>query len=215
MSEINFRPWVGKNYLSKGYKGKRVLVLGVSHYCKENLEEDGRCYPLCKQENFISGCSSFTEEVLHDIVYSYSGEKYQQTFLCFERAVVGKVLTQEEREEFWESVMFYNYIQYAQAGPRMPLQPGYEEKSEKAFKELLEQYMPDLIIVWGVTLYGIMPDWGGVESVLKISDDAQTKVRTYTINGKKIPAIVVQHPSTPIGKNWGYWHDYYKKIFGS
>ena len=27
MSHINFRPWVGKNYLSKGYKGKRRGIL--------------------------------------------------------------------------------------------------------------------------------------------------------------------------------------------
>lgn len=47
MSEINFKPWVGKKYLSEGYNGKRILVLGESHYCKDVLEQDGRCWPSC------------------------------------------------------------------------------------------------------------------------------------------------------------------------
>ena len=43
MSNINFKPWIGKNYLTKGYQGKRILVLGESHYCSKELSEGGRC----------------------------------------------------------------------------------------------------------------------------------------------------------------------------
>ena len=103
MSHINFKPWVGKNYSSSGYKGKRILVLGESHYCGE-LNEGGICHPLCSREKIQSDCFSFTEDVIHDYIYSYRGEPYQQTFLCFERGVLGKELTQQEREEFWQSV---------------------------------------------------------------------------------------------------------------
>lgn len=213
MSEINYRPWVGNNALMQGYKGKRVLVLGESHYCKENLKQGEKCHPLCKKENFQSDCFSFTEDVMHDVVYNYSGKKYEQTFLCFERAVTGKELTQEEREEFWESVIFYNYMQYAQEGPGVAPKTEHWEKSENAFKELLEKYMPDLIIVWGVRLYSKMPNWNGEESELQFGENAKTKVWTYTVNGKNIPAFMVHHPCTPTGKNWGYWHDLYKDIF--
>ena len=37
MSNIKFNPWVGENYTHSKY-GKRVLVLGESHYCA-NAEE--------------------------------------------------------------------------------------------------------------------------------------------------------------------------------
>lgn len=212
MSHINFRPWVGRNYQSTGYKGKRILVLGESHYCIKDLEPGGRCCPLCKRENMKDDCYSQTEDVVNTFVYEYSGERYLQTFLCFERAVVGKELTQKEREEFWQSVMFYNYIQFSQNGARIAPQADHWGKSELAFKELLEKYMPDYIIVWGSRLYNGLPNWDGECSVLQINENAQTDVWTYTIKGKRIPAIKVHHPSTPSGKSWNYWHEFYKKF---
>ena len=120
MKNVNFRPWVGKDYFSKGYKGKRILVLGESHYCNEQME-GGRCYPICSKEKMREDCFSQTEDVISDFVFYYSGNRYEQTFLCFERAVAGKELTQEEREEFWQSIVFYNYLQFCQEGPRTPI----------------------------------------------------------------------------------------------
>ena len=133
--------------------------------------------------------------------------------MCFERAFLGKELSQQERELFWNSIVFYNYLQFAQEGPRMPIKTEYWKESEYAFKELLDHYMPDYIIVWGVRLYNRLPNWDGKHSLLQISENDYTDVWTYTINGKKIPALKVYHPSTPIGKSWPYWHDVYNKFF--
>ncbi len=214
MSHINFRPWVGKNYLSQGYKGKRILVLGESHYCGESIN-GGDCYPLCTREKIMqNNCVSFTINVIHDYVYSYSGVPFEQTFLCFERAIIGKELTQEERETFWESVIFYNYIQFALEGPRKQIKAEYLAESELAFKEILEKYMPDYIIIWGVKLYNNgLPNWGGKHSLLQISENDSKDVWTYTIQGKKIPALLVHHPSSPTGKSWSYWHEVYEKFW--
>lgn len=212
MSYINFKPWVGKNYQSIGYKGKRILVLGESHYCLKDLEKGGRCFPCCKKENMFEDCFSQTQDVVNSFVYEYAGEAYLQTLLCFERGVLGKELTQQEREEFWQGVIFYNYIQYAQNGARTAPKPEHWAKSELAFKKLLEEYMPDYIIVWGARLYGGLPDWDGEGSILQINENARTDVWTYNIKGKSIPAIKVHHPSTPSGKSWKYWHEFYKKF---
>lgn len=144
---------------------------------------------------------------------SYSGEPYEQTFLCFERAILGKEATQEEREELWQSIIFYNYLQFDQEGPRKPIKQEYWAESELAFKELLEQYMPDYIIIWGVRLYDGLPNWDGEHSLLQISENDYTDVWTYTINSKKIPALKVYHPSTPIRKSLSYWHDVYNMFF--
>lgn len=212
MSHINFRPWVGNNYFSKGYRGKRLLVLGESHYCTD-LVEGGKCYPLCTREKMHTGCFSQTEDVISNFVYYYNGESYEQTFLCFERAILGKKATQEEREELWQGIIFYNYLQFDQYGPRKPIKQEYWAESELAFRELLEHYMPDNIIIWGVRLYNGLPDWGGKHTLLQISENDYADVWTYTINGKGIPALKVYHPSTPIGKSWLYWHDVYNKFF--
>ncbi len=204
---------MGKNYFSNGYRGKRILVLGESHYCSD-LNQGGRCFPYikCKKENMLNDCFSFTKDVINSFVYDYSGGKEQQTFLCFERAIVGKELSQEEREEFWQGVIFYNYIQFSQSGPGLPPHPEHWAESELAFKEVLEKYMPDYIIVWGVRLYNGLPNWNGEGSILHINENAKTDVWTYNIKGKKIPAMKVHHPCTPRGKKWRYWHEFHTKF---
>lgn len=115
-------------------------------------------------------CFSQTEDVIGDYVYSYTGSRYEQTFLCFERAVLGK-------------------------------------------KEILEEYLPDYIIVWGNRLYEGLPDWNGEHAILKVSENDKTDVWIYTINGKRIPAMRVLHPSSPVGKNWMYWHAFYEDFW--
>ena len=208
---INFRPHIGQNYSEKGFRGKQILVLGESHYCRKELAENGRCFPLCKIDNMHDDCHSQTEDVVDGVIYCYDGSKYQQTFLCFERAVFGRVLSQNEREEFWEGVIFYNYLQFSQPRPRCPVSHEYWEQSERAFRQLLESYLPDCIIAWGVRLYNEMPDWNGVHSLLTIDGDS-TDIWTYTIKEKPIPMLKIHHPSTPSGKSWVYWHKFIKEF---
>ena len=207
MTNINFRPWIGKNYLTTGYKGKKILVLGESHYCDGG--DNGRCQE-CKKENMKDYCFAMTEEVVTEFLTEYNGQGYLQCFLCFERAIAGKELSQKEREEFWQGVMFYNYIQFAQTGSRTAPRPEQWEQSKLAFQELLEQYMPDYIIVWGARLYNGLPELGGVGSKLTINGQDNTDVWTYTIKGKQIPALKVHHPSSATGKKRDYWHQFYK-----
>ena len=158
-------------------------------------------------------CFSQTEDVINDFVFYYDGSRYEQTFLCFERAVAGKELTQKEREDFWQSIVFYNYLQFCQEGSRKPIKNEYWNASEEAFKEILEEYLPDFIIIWGNRLYDGLPDWNGEHSVLSVSESESTDVWIYTIKGKRIPAMRVVHPSTPNGKNWEYWHNFYEKLW--
>lgn len=34
MAKISFLPWIGEHYYKTGFAGKRILVLGESHYCQ-------------------------------------------------------------------------------------------------------------------------------------------------------------------------------------
>lgn len=213
MSSINFEPWVGKNYATIGYKGKKVLVLGESHYCSNELAQSGRCHPYCRKELMDGACRLQTCDVVREAVYDYGGQSYLRCFVSFERAVVGKVLTQEERENFWNSVMFYNYIQFAQSGPRVVPRPEHWAASENAFVELLNIYKPDYIIVWGVRLYLGLPDFGGRRSEIMIDDNKKADVWIYPINGREIPSLKIHHPSAPSGKKWHYWHEVIEKFF--
>lgn len=49
-----FVPWIGKNY-NQGLKGSKVLVVGVSHYCKHSN--------VCIHSNFNNVCSNFHKNV--------------------------------------------------------------------------------------------------------------------------------------------------------
>ena len=188
MKKTNYKPWVGKNY-STGFRGKKTLVLGESHY-----------------DNSGTIDADLTQWVIHDIAYEPGGQAYQATFTCFERAMVGRQMTQKEREEFWESVIFYNYLQFPTAGPRSIPNPEQWSASEDAFVELLETYMPDLIIVWGVRLYDALPGLGGRGEVMDLENGDTADYWIYPIKGKEIPALKIHHPSAPSGRNWGYWN---------
>ena len=194
-SKIFFKPWVGSEYYSGGVYSKRVLVLGESHY------------------GDAPDTSDDTIGTIKEFVYDYWGEPYQQTFLCFERALAGREINQEEREQLWNSVMFYNYFQKSTTGPRTAPDMTAKKESEEAFRELLEQYQPDFIIVWGARLYQLLPAWDGTETKIKISDDS-TPVWHYKINGKTILAMSIHHPSSPTGKDWTYWHMFHKAFIG-
>lgn len=212
MSYINFNPWVGKDYFTKGFQGMRILVLRESHYCKNELAKNGRCFPLCLKENMDSACYSQTQDVIYDMIYKYKGEPYQRTFICFERAMLGKELTQAERETFWHSVIFYNYLQYSQSAPRTTPQSEHWAESKEAFSELLEKYSPEKIIVWGVRLYDYLHNINGKNYKLIVSDNNTAEVRYISLNGQNIPALKMTHPSCPIGKNWEYWHKIISKF---
>lgn len=42
-NNIFFQPFVGKHYADGGMFGKRILILGESHYCDEGCADCGDC----------------------------------------------------------------------------------------------------------------------------------------------------------------------------
>lgn len=210
MNKFNIRPWVGKDYANGGVFKKKVLILGESHYCFD--AEEGNC-PGCNATNMKAECHSQTEDVIEEFISDYRGDSYQQTFLAFERALAGREINEDERQQLWNSVVFYNYFQLDTTGARQAPNMEAQEMSEASFRQLLEELMPDAIIVWGVRLYDLLPGWDGKETTLDVGEES-TRVWHYTINGKDIPAMCVYHPGSPIGKSWPYWHQFCKAFVG-
>lgn len=205
---VKFRPWIGREYENGGgILGQRVLVLGASHYCSDL--GSGKCSCCSSEAGPLSRCQYFTEDVINEMLYRYdTAEPWMQTFLCFERAVMGKELSQAGREQFWQSVAFYNYIQIALSGPRSPIPEFSYAPAGKAFQEVLETLVPDKILIWGKTLYRMLPDLNGSHSFIELSA-GKADIWTYPIAGKLIPAMAVTHPSTAEGKKWEYWHKFH------
>jgi hypothetical protein len=95
MENIYLKPWVGKNY-EKGFNGKKLMVVGVSHYATpEEWNPDFTTYivkdcylnPECERENWM------------------------KTYTVFERALAGREISGKEKNEVWDSLAFWNFIQ--------------------------------------------------------------------------------------------------------
>ena len=220
MQNVNFLPWIGKNYQNGlGSTGLKVLVLGESHYCFTLGQ--GKC-PGCTLDNCIK--AGFTKEdfeqqtieYIKDILYNNTGLPYQQTPLSFEKAMLGKQqVPQPEREEFWNSLVFYNYLQKSLpkiGSSRTSIKKEDLIGADIALEEILKTFLPDRIIVWGCRLFALLSKSGGVVSELVLPSGEKTEILTFDINGKSIPALKVYHPSYPMGRRWKYWHQFYKEF---
>lgn len=185
-SDVKFLPWVGEKY-EKGIKyGKKIMILGESHYCANPETE---------------ATKDITIKVIEDLLDPFSEhEGYKNTYTKFAKAVVGeKQFSDETKKEFWQHVIFYNYVQTAISGARVSPTTEQFRNSEQAFFEIISQYQPDLIIVWGKRLYNNLPQQGTQLPDLQISQGIyageSSEVWSYTIGGKTIALLPITHPS--------------------
>ena len=198
-----FHPFVGKDYLSGGIFNKRIMILGDSHYCAEDCKECG--------VDFKCKCNDFTTDVVKAYLdQNNEREGWMSTYLKFERSLVNHETTPEESVKIWNSLLFYNFLQVAMQRPRQAGTPEQYRDAAGPFFSVLDQYQPDLLVVWGVRLWNNLPGehW---EDGPKMKVDGYEIQNGYYIlaNGKRVRAICVYHPS--VGYSWDYW---YRVIIG-
>jgi hypothetical protein len=196
MSNIFFQPFVGKNYTSGGIFCKRIMVLGESHYCDEGCVDCGKC-------SRHRECMNFTQNVVQTYLDKDSEhENWMNTFLKFERSLVGHETDHEDSKKIWNSVLFYNYLQVAMGGPREAGTPEQYQQAEDALFEMFKTFRPDYVIVWGKRLYANMPSKGWNDSADMVVDGYHTPNGIYSPYNIKV--LAVNHPSA--GYSWDYWH---------
>lgn len=199
MKKVFFKPWVGENYDYGGIFGKKILVVGESHYCNE-------C-PECSNLSEADDCSDFTTE--HCIKPLLEGYKagWTGTFHKFERSLVGYETDLQESRKIWNSVAFYNYIQKALSGPRVS--PAWSDfrNAETAFFETLDILKPELVIVWGVgRMFDNMPGGERWRNGETLTVDGYSVKNGYYIldNGEETRVLWIYHPSA--GYSWNWWY---------
>lgn len=191
MENVFFNPNVGNDYELKGFNGLKLLILGESHYCDEECEDCGK-----KSQN---ECSDFTSSVISRYL-NYKKKKgkfrpWMRTFTRFTNILLESKVDNQTLINFWDSVIFYNYVQSSTSGPRRSPTWRQFNESKDGFIEVLEKYKPDLILVWGERLWDNLPNIGrwGEENIL---DNANGRFYYYNINKKEIPAYSIYHPSS-------------------
>jgi hypothetical protein len=193
MENVFFKPWLGEQYTTGGFSGRKILILGESHHCGD----------LCKTCGIIgeTECENFTTNVINSYLNykkkKINHENWMNTFTRFTNILIGTQINSDETISFWNSVIFYNYVQIALEGPRMS--PSLQDftRSKNAFIEVINEYKPDLIIIWGERLWAKLDKlkddgyWG--EEIL---DGRNGKIFYFRVSDINIPAYKIYHPAS-------------------
>jgi len=207
MENVFFKPWVGEKYFEQGCSGKKILVLGESHYCGE-YNNCGKCGNLNIEDD---KCRSFTTNRAVKLFLNYKqGEEefegWMNTYTKFTNVFHGEQVDIDTLLQFWNSIIFYNYVQYSTPGPRIRPKENEFSNSEIAFFEILKTYKPDVIFVWGFELWKRLPDCGTYADI-EVLDDPHGECYFYEVDKKKMLAYAVYHPSSSY-----FSYDYYEYI---
>ncbi|HEY3370611.1 MAG TPA: hypothetical protein VGK10_07175 [Prolixibacteraceae bacterium] len=203
MKNVFFSPCIGENYSSSE---KKIMVLGESHICGKGCSD-------CGNVNNHPECIDFTKNAVKYFLDYKTGKgdfsHWMNTFTKFGNVFYNSYLSEEETLAFWDSIVFYNYVQYATDRARVsPLNDEFEN-SQAAFFEILQAYKPDLVFVWGNRLWDWLPTGGEFGEEVKIEDGDRGRFYYYTIDEKRIPIYMVNHPSSS-AFNYS-WHPFMNK----
>lgn len=187
MKHVKLKPWVGENYQQGGFRGKKIMVLGKRHYADHLCDEN------------------FTTELVRDnfLNPAVKRERWMNTYTRFERAVVGRELSQEEREEFWNSILFYNYAQELFDAPYTKPTAEQHAFAQAPFWEILEEYQPDGVIVWGPKLHDKLPPCLQPSGGISVSSTKE-KIWKYVLSNRK--EVYILFIPVPAIFSWPKWH---------
>ena len=196
---VKFLPFVGDNYehgisfdeegnLVLGTEenpGKKVLVLGESHYCDE-----GCCD--CGNFRLHEECAEFTRNVINDYLdESKERQNWMRTFVKFERALANAD-TNIDSNSIWNHLMFYNYLQISLCSARKVGTQADYENAIAPFYKVIEIYKPDCIMVWGRRLYNNLP----TKDIKCFDLSSDIEIMEYNFEGNKIFVVPMCHPSS-------------------
>lgn len=160
---VRFAPWVGSQY-AEGFFGLRILLVCESHYGDKKHERP-----------------TATPEIVKALAL---GEKHPKAtgklrrhphFTKIMSAVknVRKSFSSEQKNEFWNSVAYYNFLQEFIRDTRVHPPKDAWGRGESAFTEVLDVLAPDLIVCLS----------------------ARNGSRIRSLAGS-VPVAVVNHPSS-------------------
>ncbi|MCQ2981483.1 MAG: UDP-N-acetyl glucosamine 2-epimerase [Treponemataceae bacterium] len=186
---VQFEPWVGSNYWAGCCYGKKILILGESHY--------GSDYSPKK-----------TVDLLNDQANSNWTHK---TYTKFERALTGFETNEKSRNEIWNEVAFYNYIQDLLPTPDdKPTQKQWDS-GINAFYEVLNELQPDVLLVWGDRLWSHLPESNYTWDCDLECHGAFFNKGHYTLaNGHEVNAYAMDHPGRAF--SWNDWHQFFRNF---
>ncbi|MDK2818160.1 MAG: hypothetical protein KFW21_01760 [Spirochaetota bacterium] len=197
MKNVYFKPFVGKNYKNNIQK---IMMLGESHYL---WEEDQT------PENSYEWGQTLTNDVMSGVLEGTHNS--QQTFNNSKAVITGDY--KSNNKEFWNNMIFYNYIQGFVGNSALYgvhdkhyLNEEMVEQSKKALFEIMNEYTPNLVIVWG-------KDWRKMLSWMPENDWNWIDKDLFLWKYDEYPNVLfwnIQHPSTPFC--YDEYHQKFQKV---
>lgn len=180
---VFFLPWIGERY-EQGFKGKRLLVLGESHYQYESLEENRRVEDPLDDPQLTRACVAGV--IMREDWVGNFWKFVEQALLNVERcemAVTGEAL--------WQSIAFYNFVQSsAGMGPRERPSEEAFDASRAPFRAVIDALRPERVLVCGKGMWERMEE---APSELYLHDDLQGY---YLANRKPVWCLATVHPTS-------------------
>jgi hypothetical protein len=144
IADPHFQPFVGAQYPTQQRFSGRLLILGESHYLLAPKKDD---------------TPDFTKRILRDVMANHMMPGWRTPYFRNLFYVLtnntSRAVTQQEWENVWNCVAFYNYIQSPRLeGPR--IRPTYGEWLDafEPFRTVLSELKPQLILITGTQLLG-------------------------------------------------------------
>ena len=216
---VVFDPVEGCEYEAHGreYLGKRVMVVGASHYCKEHYSKENGCSSRCSHYwkryvwivgtmeplYFGCGCKRFTESIFKCYrgrlkVQTETGEKcsngwmgtfsrFYNSFFCDGNPSVAT------RNRLLDYLVCTEYMQGAESSS--PYEHNDEmmggRRNYEEFVKQVERLKPDVVIVWGARVWKTLCKWTATAY-----KDMPFDKKTMTLGIHKAEVIRIPHPAS-------------------
>jgi hypothetical protein len=177
---VYFLPWIGDNY-QQGFCGRRLLVLGESHYSYwEDEDGETRHHPPSE---------TWTREFIGEVTRREGCARFWKN--------IEQALLNEERVNkwcpngglaLWNQFAFYDFVQTPLEQPgKRPTEAQFSE-SLKGFKTVLEVLCPERVLVCGMELWNKGMDFTDLT--------LHERVQAYRLsNGSLAWCLAINHPS--------------------
>ena len=204
---VTFLPVVGEKYALQGKRtlGRRVMVVGASHYC-EHFEHVVGCNALCAHFGkyyfaykggelfFGKRCERFSHVVLERYrkqIGEPDERRWFRTFSRFYNAFFPAPVSHETRIALMDSMISTEYVQGAEArGPNGNNREAMgSDRNFKVFRNTISELKPEVIIFWGPRAW---------HEVCKRLDgvDEKADILYVTLDKRQLTLVRVPHPAS-------------------
>lgn len=182
---VHYWPWVGDLYRTEGLWGRRVLIVGESHYIWDEAHRSEATDPNFTHRCVEEACAGAPGTAFWTrIRYVLGGPEYREL----------------PPSEFWDRVAFYNFLQVAiEGGARVrPTQEMFwDKRSQDAFYEVLNDIQPERIYVCGSELWRNLPEAEKERAARFERDGHAFEICLFRLeSGTLVPATYTNHPQS-------------------